>query len=81
MTDNETSTTATTIAVPNIVTPCHGAPFYILTTYIGGYLGSDVPSEICCSADGCYNTWQPDGTSDEYNKMPVEPDPKGTPNG
>lgn len=80
MTDNETTTTAV-VDVPSIVTPCHGVPLCILTTYSGGYTGSDVPSEIYCSADGCYNTWQPDGTSDKYNKMPAETDSKGTPNG
>lgn len=56
--------------VPSIVTPCHGRPLIVLTTYSGGYLGSDVPHEIICDAEGCYNTWQADGTSDEYNKMP-----------
>ena len=58
--------------VPDIVTPCHGMPLIVLTTYTGSYVGSEVPSEIICSAEGCYNTWEADGTTDEYNRMPEE---------
>ncbi len=47
--------------VPDIVTPCCGATLNIHTTYTGGYLGSDVPSEILCDGPGCYNSWTPEG--------------------
>ena len=47
--------------VPNIVTPCHGAPLVIHTSYTGGYMGTDEPSEIECSYDGCHNAWTPEG--------------------
>lgn len=66
-----------TFTVPNIVTPCCGKPLLVLTTYTGGYTGQDVPSEIMCTAEGCYNTWEPDGTSDKYNKMPETPATEG----
>ena len=56
--------------VPDIVTPCCGVKLAIITTYTGGYLGSDVPSEILCDGPGCYNSWTPEGESDEYNRMP-----------
>ena len=55
--------------VPDIVTPCCGAPVYVLTTWSGGYAGGDSPSEICCEGAGCMNSWTPEGKSDEYNRM------------
>lgn len=60
--------------VPSIVTPCHGAPLIVLTTYSGGYLGSDIPNEIICPVDGCFNSWDATGVTDEYNRMPEEND-------
>lgn len=57
--------------VPDIVTPCHGMPLMVLTTYTGGYTGQDVPNEIVCNAEGCYNSWEADGASSPYNKMPT----------
>lgn len=66
-------------AVPSIVTPCHGVPLLVLTTMEGsGHLTRDVPDEIVCSADGCYNSWSADGTSDPYNKMPDRSGGKST---
>ena len=56
--------------VPDIVTPCCGATLNIHTTYTGGYIGFDVSSEILCDGPGCYNSWSPEGESDEYNRMP-----------
>lgn len=51
----------------NIVTPCHGAPLIVLTTPEGpAYMQSDVPSEIVCSADDCYNSWDAEGVSDGW---------------
>lgn len=47
----------------NIVTPCHGMPLIILTTAIGrGHLSTEVPDEIECTAEGCPNQWNADGT-------------------
>lgn len=57
----------------SIVTPCHGSPLVVLTTYQGSYTGSDVPSEIVCGADGCFNSWSADGTADLYNKTKETP--------
>jgi len=52
-----------------LLTPCHGAPLLILTTPEGpAYLQNDVPSEILCTADGCYNSWSATGEPDEYNQ-------------
>lgn len=61
------------LAVPttprNLVTPCHGRPFTILTRTEGsGHLTTDVPDEILCPADGCFNSWDANGVADEYNK-------------
>lgn len=56
-----------------IVTPCHGAPLLILTTPEGrAYLQTEVPSEILCTAEGCYNSWSAKGEPDEYNRPPAE---------
>lgn len=48
----------------NIFTPCHGVPLTIYTAATGGsgYMTYEEPSEIVCSASGCYNSWNPDGT-------------------
>ena len=56
--------------VPDIVTPCCGAKLTILTSWAGSYTGEYRPSEIMCDGEGCYNSWLPDGESDEYNRMP-----------
>ena len=62
-------TTSPTGGALNIVTPCHGVPLLVLTVSDGrSYLASDVPDEIICSAEGCYNSWSADGTADPYNK-------------
>ena len=62
--------------VPAIVTPCHGASFWISTRTEGpAYLTYEVPDELNCSADGCYNTWTASGESDEYNRMPDAEEP------
>lgn len=59
--------------VPDIVTPCCGAPLLITTTSEGSaYLQYEVPSEILCMGDKCYNSWLPSGKSDDYNRMPDE---------
>jgi hypothetical protein len=55
-------------AVLNIVTPCHGAPILMTTTYTGGYMGVDEISEIECSHGGCNNSWNPEGVADQWNK-------------
>ena len=56
----------------NIVTPCHGEPLLILTTPEGlAYMQSDVPSEIICTAEGCYNSWSAMGIADKWNKEPI----------
>lgn len=54
----------------DIVTPCHGEPLQIYTVYEGGYLGSDVPDEINCPADKCYNSWNRYGVAETYNVYP-----------
>lgn len=54
--------------VPDIVTPCHGKPLIVVTNFSGGYMGSDVPSEIFCPEPTCMNTWSPAGVSDEWNR-------------
>lgn len=48
----------------DITTPCHGEPLIILTVHDSSesYYGQDVPDEIMCSAKGCYNSWNADGT-------------------
>ena len=52
-----------------IVTPCHDAPLIVRTHSEGrAYMQSDVPSEIRCSADGCFNSWSPSGVAEPYNK-------------
>jgi len=52
-----------------LVSPCHSAPFYISTRTEGlQYLTSEVPDEIECTAVGCFNAWNADGTPTEYNK-------------
>lgn len=62
-----------------IVTPCHGAPLLILTQSEGrAYMQTDVPSEIICTAEGCYNSWSAEGEPDSYNKpgdAPLVTDP------
>lgn len=47
----------------DIVTPCHGAELGIDTRYdsLGPGQGQDIPDEIYCWADGCYNAWKPNG--------------------
>ena len=56
-----------------IVPPCHDAPLLILTTLEGrAYLQSEVPSEILCTAEGCYNSWSAKGEPDEYNRPPAQ---------
>lgn len=53
----------------NIFTPCHGKPLSIYTSYEGpAYMQSEVPSEIVCDADGCYNSWKPDGTVEYWRE-------------
>ena len=49
---------------PNLVTPCCGAPFFILTAY---ERGQEVPDEVCCDAEGCNNTWSRTGVASPYN--------------
>lgn len=65
-----------------IVTPCHDAPLIVLTQLEGpAYMQSDVPSEIMCSADGCFNSWSASGVAEPYNKPRAatfeEPDAAG----
>lgn len=39
---------------------------------------TDVPSEIICTAEGCYNSWSAEGEPDSYNKpgdAPLVTDP------
>ncbi|MBN9214721.1 MAG: hypothetical protein J0J04_07895 [Microbacterium sp.] len=56
-------------ASAGITTPCHGEPLLILTTTEGsGHLAQDVPSEIMCSADGCFNSWSATGVAEPWNK-------------
>ena len=53
----------------NIVTPCCGTPFDIITCNEGyGHLARDVPDEIICSGKGCYNSWDRRGVASEYNR-------------
>lgn len=53
----------------NIVTPCHGAPLLILTRLEGrSYMQYEVPDEIMCTAEGCYNSWDAAGLSDGFYK-------------
>ncbi len=53
----------------NIVTPCHNMPVLILTVPEGRpYMTSDVPDEIICTAEGCYNSWSANGVADSFNK-------------
>ncbi|NLA65112.1 MAG: hypothetical protein GX862_04150 [Leucobacter sp.] len=53
----------------NIVTPCCGTPLIILTRREGpAYLQYEVPDEIMCNGEKCYNTWNAKGEADEYNK-------------
>lgn len=49
-----------------LVTPCHGAPLSVYTSSTGGsgYQTYEEPSEIVCTAPGCVNSWNPDGTVD-----------------
>lgn len=57
-----------------IVTPCHGAPLMILTQPEGrAYMQNDVPSEILCTADGCFNSWSAKGEPDPFNKAVTQP--------
>lgn len=59
-------------AAADIVTPCHGEPLLILTTTEGsGHLAQDVPNEIMCRAEGCFNSWSAEGVAAEYNKPAV----------
>lgn len=52
----------------DIVTPCCGAELVIITRDDGrGYMSSDVPDEILCGAEKCYNTWDPKGRSDDHH--------------
>lgn len=52
-----------------IVTPCHGAPLLILTTFEGqAYMQREVPSEIMCTAEGCFNSWSAAGEPESFNK-------------
>lgn len=49
--------------LPALVTPCHGVPLSIYTRHeSSSYYGQDVVDEVVCSADGCHNSWNPDGT-------------------
>lgn len=50
-----------------LVSPCHGAKLAVYTRMEGpAYMQSDVPSEIVCTATGCNNSWNPDGTVDYW---------------
>ena len=53
----------------DIVTPCCGKPLLVLTEpYGSAYMQTEVPSEIVCTAEGCYNSWAPDGVASEWNE-------------
>lgn len=57
--------------VPDIVTPCCGKPLLVLTESEGpAYLQYDKPSEICCTGEKCYNSWDATGVADGYGRMP-----------
>lgn len=53
-----------------ILSPCHQARMIITTSMEGtGHMTTDVPDEILCSADGCYNSWSAKtGLAEPYNK-------------
>lgn len=53
----------------NITTPCHGKPLNIILSYGGTHAE---PMELYCSAEGCLNSWAPDGIAEEWNKYPEE---------
>ena len=48
----------------DLVTPCHGEPIHVTTTY-----------DVECSHDGCRNSWTPSGIADDWNKGAEQPDP------
>lgn len=57
--------------VPDIVTPCCGMPLLVLTESEGpAYLQYDKPSEICCTGEKCYNSWDATGVADGSGRMP-----------
>lgn len=57
--------------VPDIVTPCCGMPLLVLTESEGpAYLQYEKPSEICCTGEKCYNSWDATGVADGYGRMP-----------
>ena len=50
-------------ALPALVTPCHGAPLSISTAWeSSGFDTYNVVDEVVCPAEGCLNSWNPDGT-------------------
>lgn len=52
----------------NIVTPCCGTPLEITTTTVGyGHMATEVPDEIYCTGEKCYNFWNRYGEADKYN--------------
>lgn len=50
----------------NITTPCCKAPVHIETQWSGRF-GGEQTVGLSCTAYGCYNTWEPDGTADPDN--------------
>ena len=67
---NAEQATVPTPGPQNIVTPCHGMPLTIYTAETGGngYATWKEVSEIVCSAEGCYNEWNPDGTVSHWQE-------------
>lgn len=53
----------------DIVTPCCGETLIILTREEGlAYISEQVPDEIMCSGETCFNSWDETGVADKYNK-------------
>jgi hypothetical protein len=62
MTEQPTNPRPERTPLPAILTPCHGAPLSIGTTWeSSGFDAYNVVDEITCPADGCLNSWGPDG--------------------
>lgn len=61
--------------VPDIVTPCCGMPLLVLTRLEGrSYMQYEVPDEICCMGENCYNAWDAKGVADGCGRMPPPED-------
>lgn len=63
MTEQPTNPAPERAALPALVTPCHGAPLSISTAWeSSGFDTFNVVDEVVCPAEGCLNSWNPDGT-------------------